>query len=236
VTWQQALAANDPSGQIFSNLGYPCAPKTGGRIYITYLTFEDEGINLRLTSSDDGGATWIPLDQALTVNVPNDAVAFDDPTCAAEGNEVWVSYGHTAEATGTFESDRSDIIRLAHSSDGGASIDQRFDVQDSQAAKYFIHPQMTREDDGAIDITYYAGQDDLDEGGSFRRARAANPNAGFAPSVAVELPITFLTSRSDPHWLGDYTGLMWRNGQAYMSYVVNTSDFSHVAFAKANAP
>jgi hypothetical protein len=59
---------------------------------------------------------------------------------------------------------------------------------------------------------------------------------GFGPSVAVESPLTFLQARGDQRWLGDYTGLYWFKGQLYMTYVVNTSGVSHVAFAKASAP
>jgi hypothetical protein len=52
----------------------------------------------------------------------------------------------------------------------------------------------------------------------------------------VESPLAYLQSRSDPRWLGDYTGLYTRNGKLYTSYVVNTSGTAQVAFAKYLVP
>lgn len=233
VNWQRSFIVNDTSFSSFRNLAYPCAPKNGNRIWVTYMEFTNFGLDVDLRFSDDQGATWSA--QELRVNEANEPVAFDDPNCVAEGNEVWVSYGLTPDRM-TEESDKSFAIRLAHSGDGGQSIDSRIDAHDAAAAPFYIHPQIAREESGAINIAYYAGTMDEDDHGTFRHARAEIPAMGFAPSETVELPLTFLQARSDPRWLGDYTGAFWRGGGLYLSYVVNTSGSSQIAFAKLETP
>ena len=234
ATWDRSFVANDPSGSIFRNLAFPCAPKTGNHVWVAYNGWDGANVDVRLARSDDGGVTWGP---ELIVSQPNEPVSFDDPTCAAEGEEVWISYGLTQDSLDDSVSVTQKLysIQLAYSSNGGGSIAQRAEIADLAAGKYFMHPYLVREDNGALDVTYYAGVADEDENGSYRRARAALP-MGFSPSSIVETPLTYLQARSDARWLGDYNGLYWRAGQLYTSYVVNTSGASHVAFARYAEP
>jgi hypothetical protein len=235
TTFTQTIFQNDPTGQTFRNLAFPCAPRTGGRVWVTYLAYTNSGIDVRLAYSDDGGASWSP---ETIVNLPSEMVAFDDPTCVAEGNEVWVSYGLTQDMIDpeAGSSDKLYAIRVAHSGDGGLTIDSRIDAQDSNAAKFFMHPQLAREEGGGLDLVYYAGNFDEDPNGSYRRSRAASFGGGFAPSVPVEYPLTYLQARGDPRWLGDYTGIFVRAGKLYTTYTVNTSGISSVAFGTAKLP
>lgn len=237
MSWQRTAIGDDPSGMIFRNLAFPCAPKDGGHLWITYLAQTQVGLDVLLVRSDDGGATW---SSETIVNLPNDVVAFDDPTCVAENDEVWVSYGLTHDVTDpkATKADKSYSLQLAHSSDAGQSIDARLEASDPTAGAFFQHPLITREDNGAIDLVYYAGQMDEDPAGSYRRARivSGEPGNAFGPSVVVEAPVTFLQARDDQRWLGDYTGLFWRGGELFTSYVTNASGTAHIAFAKAAAP
>src|SRR5581483_11825730 len=113
---------------------------------------------------------------------------------------------------------KSYAVRLAHSGDGGLTFDSRVDAQDSSAAKFFMLPSIVREDAGAIDIAYYAGNKDLDAAGSLRVARSTDAGKTFSSSVPLASPITFSTNRGDALWLGDYFGLVVSNGKLYSAY------------------
>jgi hypothetical protein len=234
ASWQRTFVVNDTTGSLFRNLAFPCAPKNGNHIWVTYLGFNGVDFDTRLSRSDDGGASWSP---ETIVSLANEPVAFDDPSCAGELDEVWVAYGLSLDPLDdtTSSTQKLHSIQLAYSSNGGQSILTRGEIADLSSAKYFMHPQITREDSGALDIVYYAGQSDEDSNAYFRRDRATPPML-FPPSSVVEHPVTFLQARGDPRWLGDYVGIHTRNGRMYTSYVVNTSGLSQVAFGKYTVP
>jgi hypothetical protein len=126
---------------------------------------------------------------------------------------------------------------LAHSGNGGQTVDSRIDAHDAAAGSLFQHPQLVREaSTGALDLIYYAGNGTNDSNGSFRRSRAAVPAMGFAASVVLDSPIVFLESRTDQRWLGDYTGIYTLNGELYTSYVTNRTGSAQIAFDKVPLP
>ncbi len=234
TSWTRSFIVDDPSFNTFSNLAFPCAPPSGDRVFASYLTFTFSGIDVNLSWSDDDGQTWSAA-QKTQVSSEGD-VAFTDVNCVAAGNEVWVSYGRTPDSPGGAETPKLSAIRIAHSTDGGASIAERWDAHDPSLGGYFMLPQIAREESGALDVVYYAGQYDTDPGASFRRARAEAPGTSFGPSTIVETPLTFLQNRSDPGWLGDYVGVAWRAGRLYTSYAVNTDGYSHVSYFGTSVP
>lgn len=233
-TWQQSFVVDDPSGSLFRNLAFPCAPKTGDHLWVTYLAYDGFAMKTKLARSDDGGATWQP---EITVSQPNEKVAFDDPNCIAEGEQVWVSYGLSKDPLDQMAgaTQKLNSIQLAYSSDGGQSITWHMEVADTAASPFFMHPQMALEDGLVADFVYYAGAMDEDPNGSFRRSRVSL-GVGIGPSSVVEQPITYLQARSDLRWVGDYVGIHWRAGQLYTSYVANASGAAQIAFAKYAAP
>jgi hypothetical protein len=115
VTWTRAVIVEDGA---FRNLVYPCVPATGNRVFATYHA--GQGIGLHW--SDDDGVTW-PAASKVAVAATGEQPAFDDPTCAAAGNEVFISYGLSPDAMGTTNSPKLTSIRIAHSPDGGPTID-----------------------------------------------------------------------------------------------------------------
>jgi hypothetical protein len=232
LAWKRGFIFDDTTGNTFTNLALPCAPRDGGRVWATYLALTSGGIDVRLSHSDDGGLTWTG---EIVVSAAGEPVAFDDPMCVAENNQVWVSYGLTMDMVDPSAGNANKLyaIRLAHSGDSGATIDTTMDVHDPLAGKLALHPQIFLEANGALDLTYYAGNFDNDTNGSFRRSRAASPAMGFGPSFVVDAPITFLQSRQTPAWLGDYTGLYARGTELYTSFAVNDTGASRIAFAKA---
>ena len=230
-TWTRAVIVEDGN---FRNLTYPCAPATGDRIWAVYSVNGGGGIGLRW--SDDDGLTW-PDANKTAVAAMGEPAAFDDPTCAAEGNDVFVSYSlSNDQINGGANAPKGYALRLAHSGDGGVTIDYRADEHDAASGKFFQHAQLTRESNGALDVTYYAGSADPDANGSFRRARSTDGGKTWGASVSILKPLDFLSSRTDPHWLGDYSGIWWLNGTLFTSYVDNSQQYAHVAFYSTPTP
>ena len=169
------------------------------------------------------------MPKPVPVEVESDdcLVTVNGEKCAVhEGERVWLFKGQSV-------SEMRVVSRLAQMQ---VQVDALKDSGDTAAAPFFLLPALAREESGALDVVYYAGQMDDDDQGSYRRARMVDPAAGFAPSVVVEKPVTYLQARDDPRWLGDYTGLALRGGRLYTSYVVNTDGTAHIAFARPALP
>jgi hypothetical protein len=239
ATWQQSFVARDQSGSTYRNLAFPCAPRTGNHLWATYVAFVGSSLTpqVRLARSDDGGATWLP---EVNVSTFGEKAAFEDPSCAADGENVWVAYGLSKDQIDqqAATTQKLNSLQLAYSADGGSTFALRSEIADAKAGTFTMHPQIVIEDGGALDLVYYAGGGDEDPNGTYRFARAPAPATAspFAQSLIVESPVTFLQARSDARWLGDYTGLAWYQGAAYTSYVQNSSGMAHIAFAKIPTP
>lgn len=229
VTWDNQVIVEDNA---FRNLVFPCQSVETGRVFAAYHA--GGGIGLRW--SDDGGTTWNDADKSAVVPPEDGQPAFDDPTCAAAGNEVWVSYGLSSDAFSTTRSANLTAIRIGHSGDGGKSFDGHFDAHDEGAGGLYLHPYLIRQLDGALDLVYYAGAADGDTAGSLRRARSIDGGQSFAPSVAIHQPLTYLGARDSARWLGDYLGVAWARSNLYVSFTSNHGTASHVAFYRTGAP
>lgn len=233
ATWNTATMIEDGG---FRNLVFPCQPTTGSRVYVTHAVASNQGISgIGLRWSNDGGVTWEQANRSA-VAAQGEMLAFDDPSCAAEGNEVWVSYGLTRDRVSNVQSPKLSSIRIAHSTDGGMTIADRFDGHDAGAATYFMHPYIVREQNGALDLVYYAGNSEGDPMGSFRRSRSTDGGRTWATSMTVRSPITYLGARASQQWLGDYVGLAWARNNVYTAFVDNSSGTAHVAFYRTAAP
>jgi hypothetical protein len=222
----QSFSIHDiDDGQGFRNLIYPCIDELTGRLYVVY--HPGGGIGLRF--SDDKGKSW---PQATAVAAPSDPDAmFDDPTCAAHGGKVWIAYGVGSDSFDKTTSPRSDRLRVALSTDGGATIAQRYFAEDPAAGSKFLHPQLARDPAGTLWLLYYAGgEQNPDPAGTLRLASSVDDGASWKPSSIVKQPITFLSARNSGQWLGDYIGLHARGSRIYASYADNVSGFSHVHF------
>lgn len=222
-TWNIYPIDNGQGG--FRNLIYPCVDDVTGRVYTTY--HPGGGIGLRW--SDDKGKTWPGATAVADQSDPQ--AMFDDPTCAAHNGEVWVAYGVGTDPFTETDNPRSDHIRVAYSSDGGQSIAQRYFAEDSTAGTKFLHPQLVREASGALDVLYYAGHDqNPDPAGSVRLSQSTDQGKTWSSSLVVRKPITFLSTRGDQRWLGDYIGLAVHGGKVYGSFADNVSGTSHVDY------
>jgi hypothetical protein len=224
-TWTSATIIDDKMS--FRNLVFPCQPAGAMKLYVAYNAIG--GIGLRW--SDDAGMTWDST-KATPVADTGEMSAFDDPTCVADGQEVWVSYGLSNDNImgGGTAAPKLFAIRIAHSSDSGVTIDNRYDAHDTAAGALYQHPYLVREPSGVLDLTYYAGNQEGDTAGSYRLARSMDGGKTWPASTAIKAPITFTARRDTGAWLGDYEGLAFSGGTLYMSYVDNSRVTSHTAF------
>lgn len=223
VNWQRSLMAY---GNTFRKQPQPCAAAGGSRLYATWLASEGTS-SVELVRSDDEGATW---STPVVVNQPSEIPTNDNPSCVAAGNDVWVSYASDVVKSGQSDTHPGTAVYLVHSGDG-TTFDDRLAAHDPAVGPLYLHPQIAREDGGAIDLVYYAGASDPDAAGTYRRARRPATGGAFGASVTLESPLTFLGALDDNRWLGNCTGIAWSAGHLYTTYTTNPSGTSHVAFA-----
>ena len=230
-TWSHSALSN-----AYGNLAFLCVPQQGDRVWLTYAGFAGWSPDIVLNWSDDDGASW-PGQNETTVSVEGD-VAYTDPNCAAEQDEVWISYGRSSDDIGNDLSPKLHAIQVAHSSDGGGSIDGNTEVFTPEDGLYAMLPQMARDPGGDIHLTYYVGAFNGDPNGTFQRRRATPSGSALLldPSVLIERPLDFIQDRGHQQWLGDYTGLAVRDGKLYAAFPVNTTGYSHIAFHAADVP
>lgn len=234
-SFTRSVILSDDSFQDYYNLCYLCASKETGRLYATYLTIHQSGplqIEANVSFSDDDGQSW-PAGNVATASAGEPDVAFGDPSCTAINNDVFVSYGRSKDPldAGSEAGQKDYSVVIRRSTSGGAQFDSMMDAADVMTAPFFMLPDLKHEDNGLLDIVYYAGVGDEDSNASFRRARFAfGPNN--PPSEVVQSPVVMTPDRGVPYWLGDYIGHYVRGNQQYMTYVANSDFTSHVAFRK----
>lgn len=214
-----------------ASLPYTCTDPTSDRVWVVF----HNGVGISLKWSEDDGATF-PAANLTTVSLKpgeND-VSTDDTVCVGKGNDVWIAYALSKDTTNPSNFLYKDYsIRLAHSPDGGATIDSRIDVQDAGGGMYSMEPALALEPNGAIDLSYVAGNGAPDPAGSLRWARSVDAGQTFGASTALATPITFDLNRSAPNWLGDYFGFVATNDRIYATYADNQTGVAHVSFASS---
>jgi hypothetical protein len=218
VNWQRSTITQESS-----NLFSLC--EGGGNLYTTYVG--NYGIELR--ASQDEGQTWST--DATYVSPNGETPAYNDPTCVAQGSEVWVTYGISdGNFTGEDALDPAVALNVAHSSDFGVSFPTHTNALDGASGKLALHPVLVREAGGAFDLAYLTGAAEMDSDGSLRWTHAASTT--FGQSVRVDGPVVFQLSRVADNWLGDYMGCAEHDGTVYFTYPKNYGSLSHVWFAK----
>lgn len=228
-TWTKDVPVAPVPGT-YTNLFHPCISQDSNRVYLLHASSE---LRVGLWRSEDGGVTF-PEDQRVEVpsgDEPGYASTMVDGNCVAAGQEVWLVYGVTNQPS----LDGSAVPRLthiavAHSSDGGASIDRRVLIQDAGAGSYLLLPRLAHAGGDIIDLTYYAGEKQGDPEASYRRVRSIDGGVTFGASSVVHAPVFYELSRTNERWFGDYIGLVHQNGSLYGVFVDNSDPQAHVAF------
>ncbi len=230
-TWTRSFIV-DAAANEFANLFWFCEGQ--GILYSTYLEAPPTGYYVALRSSTDDGATWSTT--STVISLGSETPAGLDPTCVANGNDVWVAYGTTpSPVTSQNDLDPAHALRVAHSSDRGASVGAtRMDALDTAAGSLGLIPLMTRETGGALDIAYLTGNADGDTMGSMRYVRASG--ATFGSSVVVDGPLLFTINRAADTWVGDYLGSVVHGTGLYLAYPMNAQGVTHIYFRRMALP
>jgi hypothetical protein len=234
VTWRRSVIV--PSEKGGGAFFFPCQPREGGRVYVTYLGASGSNPAVILRTSDDDGVTWSL--RATVVSTTKEAPpAAHDPSCVAAGDDVWINYAISSVPLAPGEADHQEGtgIRVAHSADRGATIAARVDAQDPTDAKLNLFPTIAREDEGALDVVYYAGASDGDSAATLRRIRSID-GAVFTSSERVDGPLLFQLKRASADWLGDYICAVPERNDLWIAWTTNASGTSHVAVRRINAP
>ncbi len=231
TTWTQTEVIGQPEAQ-FANLFWFC--EGASSVYLTFLeaSTTDYFVGVRTTAND--GASWSSA--SVPVSLSGEMLAGLDPECVASGNDVWVMYTTTKkQAMDETTLDLANAIYVAHSGDGGGTFDAtRGQALDTAASQLAVLPNLTRESSGRLDVSYIAGDADGDTSGSLRYDTMIGMKA--TPTVLVDGPILFTSSRTSQTWLGDYFGSAVHAGALYLAYPRNDSGLSHIYFAKAPLP
>ena len=234
VTWKRSvIVPTEKGGGAFF---FPCQAREGGRLYVPYLGASGAVAAVVMRTSDDEGATWSTRAPVVTTT-RDPPVAAHDPSCVAAGDDVWINYSvsTSALAPGEVDHQKGTGIRVAHSADRGATIAARIDAADPAAAKLNLFPTLAREESGALDLVYYAGDADGDVVATLRRARSIDSSA-FAPSERVDGPLLFQLKRASADWLGDYICAVHERDDLWIAWTTNASGTSHVAVRRLLAP
>jgi len=231
VAWSRTEVVGQPEAA-FANLFWFCEGQSS--VYTTFLEATNADYFVGLRASADDGVTWSP--SSTSVSLPGEPLAGLDPGCVASGDDVWVMYTTTKKPSIDESTlDMADAIRVAHSPNAGASFDaKRGEALDTAQSELAMIPILARESSGRLDVAYVAGDAAGDPNGSVRYDTMAGVVA--TPSVLVDAPLVFDTSRTAQTWVGDYFGAVVHGGALYLAYPRNDEGASHIWFAKASLP
>jgi len=213
-----------------------CEGPAAERVHAALLLVATDGtLTVGLATSNDAGASWSAA--ATAVSLPGEPVAFEPPTCATTGDDVWLTYGltHDGNDLGELVFPRLDAIQLAHSADAGATIAQRLPALDA-AFPFTMHPRVALAPDGAPHVAYYAGRDRGDTSGELRRTTLPRGAQTLAPGITVAAPITYDTLHSGPAFVGDFLDLTFSGTSLFVAYGDNSSGASHITIRRLESP
>jgi hypothetical protein len=233
-TWSRTTVVSNSN---LVDLGQPCQAKSGGRVWVVYLTGSTSlPISAQLRWSDDGGVTW-PAANVATVSDPADgAVAYAQPYCVSDGTRLYVLYGVAAgdPVDITVKNlQRGKALKLAMSTDGGVSF-ARSDAADAAAGPTYFAPNLTLESSGALDLVYYAGASVDDPNAKLVRSRSTDGRT-FCSAVDVQTGLTLaISGYGAAKSIGRFIGQTTSDGTQYLSYTDNSGADGHITFAKVS--
>jgi hypothetical protein len=231
-SWVRTTLAGPGSSGSYRNQARVCHAKGGGRIFLSWVDQDVGGI--ALIHSDDEGATWSSASPLLvSLRSELSKLAYAPTDCVTDGHSAWALYALSDVAPTSAVTPVFTHLRLAHSGDG-VTVDSPVDVADTNAAPVTMNPAIVAEDDGSLDLAYYAGQAANDATAAFRRSRSTDAGQTFTPSVDIHDPLTLETSRAAPQWIGDYVNSAYASGQLYLVYTDNASSTPHISFYRSN--
>ena len=205
-----------------------------GRLYATFNEFDAAGPHVSVRWSDDDGKTWSP---SSTFASSTSAIADGDPTCVADGDDLWVTYGIAkTKATGADQLEAMKSLRVAHSGDRGVSfLAPQAEALDLSSSAVGLFPMLLREPSGALDVVHIAGATLTDPAARVVFTRSED-TVSFGAATLVDEPLTYQISRMGNDWLGDYLGATIRGGAMYVVYPRNDGGASRMWFRRMALP
>jgi len=237
ASFQHAVV--DPT---MANLSATCPDGRPGGAFVTYFANR----SIRVAHTADGGITWsAPV--AVAVSNPSGDVAFHDPTCVANGDEVWISYGRTHDGYDVPVA-RLFEVHVAHMTLGAATPDRDATALDGAGADqalfdasgpggdggiapgFLLFPQLSRRGDGTLGLAAYRAASEDTGAAAVVSLVSADSGRSFGNATTFATGLTARLQRHVPDWLGDYFG--WGQTATGMgaAFVDNASGFSHVVF------
>lgn len=235
--------------QARANLSALCLDGRPGGVFVTYFANR----SIRLAHTADGGLTWsAPV--AAAVSDPSGGVAFQDPTCVANGDEAWIAYGRTHDSYDV-PVERLFAVHVAHMTLGAPMPDSDVTALDGSGAMrtildagdpapdggiaggiapgFLLFPQLARWTDGSLGLAAYRAASE--DAGSADAVYVISSDGGrsFGKVIPLVTGLTPTLQRHVPDWLGDYFG--WGPTAAGLgaAFVDNASGYSHVVFDEA---
>jgi hypothetical protein len=223
ITFDTKIITNDAT---FGNLASLCLDRSLGASAPLYLVHLGSGATVTLRVSNDGGQSW------QLYSTPAASVVFQDPTCVARGNDLFVAYGTGTALFNPSEDSPADAVVVAHSPNGGQSFDPPVTASDGQAGMQYLFPRLISDATGKLEIVEYEGA--VNSPATFVLASSTNGSTWTTSPIAPAG--TFALDRTLANWLGDVVGLTPGTTTSFTSYADNSKGKSHVRFAEFAAP
>jgi len=171
LTWSPNTFLNEPT---FPSQGDPClAVDNGGNVYYSILSFGNYS-DVFITKSTDQGNTWGP-NVLVSTNTP---YTFEDREWfTVDGNNVYCTF--TSFASNWYYSD----IRFARSTDGGASFQPWFKINDNTNYSYRNSAVPRVGPGGVIYVAW--GIDDRAGADGIYITKSTNGGVSFGPNIHV---------------------------------------------------
>ena len=214
------------SGNDFGNLAYLCLDAAAGPSAPLHVAHLAIGATIVVHRSADQGKTWTPTP------VPATNVVFQNPTCVAHGNDVWVAFASGMAAPSPSMNAPGDAVAVSRSSDGGLGYAAPVSVTGPPGTPRYLFPQLARGATGPLEVVYYAGT----EGAPAALTRASSMDGASWSTAKIGDAGTFTLDRTLASWLGDYLGLAAAGGQSFVSFTENTKNKAHIGFLEVPAP
>jgi hypothetical protein len=233
MTWTaQTVSDTAARPNLDRNLAQSAIDATG-RVVTTWVEIEQEQFGA--TSNGIFTQAFKPDFSKDGTNVKvtkgTDSPAFEDPSIAVDGMNVYVGF-----ISGTPAGDWD--VRVSTSLDGAATYGPSVKVNDDRTCATHFHHQIAVDGKGNLHAIWYDNR--FLTGNVFYAmsapADAMNPLA-FGKNVFVnDQAFSFTTRRDMSNWLGDYLGLIATPTGLYAAWSDNRlNNFSHIFFAKAPA-
>lgn len=210
----------------FGNLATVCLDRSQGPTAPLYMVHLGANGTVTLRVSTDQGQTW------QLRSTPAMATLFQDITCVANGQTLWVAY---ASGNGGFMpgyDTAADSVMVMRSKDGGMTFDMPVAAAKPAAGEMMLYPRIARSASGKLGVVYYQGK--VDAAANMVLASSMDGSTWSTSPVANTGTLTL--DRTIASWLGGYVGFAIAGEKGYVTYADNSANKTHVHYAEIALP